>query len=324
MAKPAVMQEKTNSIFWPMASLIIIILTVTLSRGMPRPFGGLHSWASASGAWAARAHIKYGLDYTKGMTTWAVGNPPTQNPTRYVDHPQLTVLSLALFMKIFGVSEFSHQLLNLLLSVATLLVLLKLFKSIMDEKTALLAALLYALFPLIGYFGTGGFPNLFGFLAIYGYLALTGRIEAARSRRFYVIMLTAALFLAAQFGWAGFFFAMAIGFDYLFQCLFRKKMPDIKMLAVLAGAPLGSMLLNFTVMASGYGWDISKIIELYRWRSAEGEMPEFMWGQWFAKMWEFGATNFTVPVLIAAILYLTIGQLLVFGQPKSEQTGSRP
>jgi hypothetical protein len=114
---------------------------------------------------------------------------------------------------------------------------------------------------------------------------------------------------------------MAIGFDYLFQCLIRKKLPEIKILVVLAGAPFSSLLLDFIVMAAGYGWDINKIIELYQWRSAKGEMPEFQWGAWFTKMWEFGATNFTVPVLILGILYLTIGQLLVFGQPKSEQAG---
>ena len=323
MAKTTVIPEKESNIFWPTASLIMIILVLTMARGVPRPFGGLHSWATASGAWAARAHVKYGLAYTKGMTTWAVGNPPTPNPTVYKDHPQLAVLSLALFMKIFGVSELSYQLLNILMSLGTLLIILKLFKGLLDNKTALLAALFYVLFPLIGYFGTGGFPNLFGFLAIYCYLALTERIESERNKRFYMIILATALFFAVQFGWTGFFFGMAIGFDYLFQCLVRKKMPDIKILAVLAGAPLGSMLLNFIIMASGYGWNIDKIVELYRWRSAKGEMPEFVWGAWFAKMWGFAATNFTVPVLIAAILYLTIGQLLVFSQPKPAQADFR-
>jgi hypothetical protein len=208
------------------------------------------------------------------------------------------------------------------MSLATLLIVLKLFKGLLDNKTALLASLIYVLFPLIGYFGTGGFPNLFGYLAIYAYLALTGRIEAHRGSRVYTTILAASLFLASQFGWTGFFFGMAIGFDYLFQCLIRKKMPEVKILAILAGGPLASLLLNFTIMASGYDWNVGKIVELYRWRSAKGEMPEFIWGDWFAKMGEFAATNFTVPVLVVAILYLTIGQFLVFSQPDPAQTGS--
>jgi hypothetical protein len=116
---------------------------------------------------------------------------------------------------------------------------------------------------------------------------------------------------------------MAIGFDYLFQCLIKKKLPELKSLIVLAGAPLSSMLVNFISMAGGYGWDINKIIELYQWRSAKGEMPSFEWGAWFAKLWEFAATNFTVPILIVAILYLTIGQMLVFSQPKQTHDGRR-
>jgi len=319
--QPIAKQKLTS--FWAIVGLLAILLVCEMAHDINRPFYGLHSWADASGAWAARSHVKYGLAYTKGISTWAVGNPPAQNPKRYMDHPQPAVLFLALFMKIFGVNEMSHRLNNVFLSLATLLIILKLLKALLDNKTALLAALFYLLFPLIGYFGTGGFPNLFGYLAIYSYLAVTGRIESQKSKRFYTAVLAISLFLASQFGWEGFFFGMAIGFDYLFQCLIKKKLPELKSLIVLAGAPLSSMLLNFIIMAAGYGWDINKIIELYQWRSAKGEMPSFEWGAWFAKLWEFAATNFTVPILIVAILYLTIGQLLVFSQPKSAQDGRR-
>ena len=324
MKKEASLKQTGKTLnFWFCGGLLVILLVSILARDITRPFYGLHSWADASGAWAARSHVKYGLSYTKGASTWAVGNPPAQNPKRYMDHPQLAVLFLALFMRIFGVTETSYQLLNLFMSIATLLIILKLFKALLDNKTALLAALFYVLFPLIGYFGTGGFPNLFGYLSIYSYLALTGRIEAQKSKRFYTAVLVLSSFLALQFGWTGFFFGMAIGFDYLFQCLIKKKLPELKVLIVLAGAPLGSLLLNFIIMAAGYAWNVNKIIELYQWRSAKGEMPSFEWGAWFEKLWEFAATNFTVPVLIAVILYLTIGQLLVFSQPKSVQAGYR-
>jgi hypothetical protein len=324
MKKEAGLNQTDKTLnFWFCGGLLVILFVSIMARDIDRPFYGLHSWADASGAWAARSHVKYGLSYTKGASTWALGNPPVQNPKRYMDHPQLAVLSLALFMKIFGVSEMSQKLNCVFFSIATLLIILKLFKALLDNKTALLAALFYVLFPLIGYFGTGGFPNLFGYLAIYSYLAVTGRIESQKSRRFYTAVLAISLFLAPQFGWEGFFFGMAIGFDYLFQCLIKKKPPEPKFLIVLAGAPLSSVLLNFIIMAAGYSWDINKIVELYRWRAAKGEMPVFEWGAWFAKLWEFAATNFTVPVLIVAILYLTIGQLLVFSQPKSAQDGRR-
>jgi hypothetical protein len=324
MKKEAGLNQTDKTLnFWLCGGVLVVLLVSILARDINRPFCGLHSWAEASGSWAARSHVKYGLSYTKGISTWAVGYPPSQKPDRYMDHPQVAVLSLALLMKIFGVNEMSYRLCNVFVAIATFWIILKLFKSLLDDKTALLAALLYILFPLTGYFCTGGFPTLFGYLAIYCYLAVTGRIESQKSKRFYMTVMAISLFLAPQFAWEGFFFGMAIGFDYLFQCLIKKKLPELKSLTVLAVAPLSSVLLNFIIMARGYGWDINKIVELYRWRAAKGEMPAFEWGAWFAKLWEFAATNFTVPILIVAILYLTFGQLFVLSQPKQTQDERR-
>jgi hypothetical protein len=57
-----------------------------------RPFCGLHSWAAVDRAWAATNHLNYGLGYTKGLYTLAVGNPPPAHPRRCVSHPSLTTL----------------------------------------------------------------------------------------------------------------------------------------------------------------------------------------------------------------------------------------
>ena len=47
-------------------------------------------------------------------------------------------------------------------------------------------------------------------------------------------------------------------------------------------------------------------------------MREFVWSAWFSTLWEFAVTNYTLPVLVTAILYLTIGQLVVFAPPVSK------
>ena len=77
--------------FWFCAGLLAILLASILSRDITRPFCGLHSWADAHGPWAARVHLKYGLTYTKGFSTRAVGYPPVEKPFRYLDHPQLPI-----------------------------------------------------------------------------------------------------------------------------------------------------------------------------------------------------------------------------------------
>lgn len=49
-----------------------------------RPYYGLHSWANANRAWAARSHVKYGLGYTRGYRTLVVGDPPPPREVHFV------------------------------------------------------------------------------------------------------------------------------------------------------------------------------------------------------------------------------------------------
>jgi len=318
-------KNKTNGNFWIFAGLLCILLISTMAQEVWRPFVGLHSWGKASGAWAARSHVKYGLGYTKGMSTWAVGNPPTEKPSRYMDHPQLGALSAALFMRIFGVNESSRRISEIILSVATLLLFLRILSKLLDDKTTLLAGLMYVLFPITGYFGLGYFVPLMGFWAIWCYLVLIGALyDGPEPKTLHKIGLVASLFLAIQFGWHGFFYPFAIAVHYIARCVYRRSLPDKGLLAILIIAPLSSLALNFTIMAAGYGWNFQKIIELYKWCSAKGEMQEFLWGAWFAKFWEFAGTNFTIPVLIIAILYLTFGQLIVFSYKRSGKKEDYP
>jgi len=325
MKKPdSLNQTNTGLNFWFCGGLLVILLVSTMARDITRPFYGLHSWAEASGAWAARSHVKYGLGYTRGVSTWAVGDPPAQNPRRYLDHPQLGGLTKAAVMTVLGVSEWSSRVVRVATSVIILLLFLKILRGLTDDKTALLSGLIYTIFPLTGYFGFGDWPIVFSFLALWNYLVLIGAIrngpEPARLHKF---GLAIGLFLSLQYGWTGFFYAFAIGVHYVGRCIFRKQLPDKVLLAILILAPLSSLALDFIIMAGGYGWDFTKITELYKWRSAKGEMQEFQWGTWFAKLWEFAILNFTLPILITAIAYLTIGQLFVFLQPTPQQHNQR-
>jgi len=90
--------------FWIFAFGIILILILTSVfdfslkpasyKGLfiNRPYYGLHSWANANRAWAARNHVKYGLVYTRGYHTLAVGDPP---PKRHIPEPEKLDLQFA-------------------------------------------------------------------------------------------------------------------------------------------------------------------------------------------------------------------------------------
>ena len=309
--------------FWLCGGLLAILLVCTLGRDIDRPFYGLHSWVEASTSWVIRSHIKYGLGYTKGLCTWAVGDPPAETPNRYYDHPQLNNLLCSVFYRVFGLREQSFRIMKIVFGIISLFLFLRILKELLDHKTALLAGLFYVLFPLTAYFGTGGWLFVLGLWAFWCYLTLIGVLNKGCDKKvLHKWGLGVSLFLFLQVTWSGFFFALAIGVHYVFRCIHKRQMPEMSLLAILIIAPLSSLMVSLAIMAAGHGWDVQKVIELYKWRSAKGEMPEFLWGAWFAKFWEFAVTNFTLPILLTTIIYLTLGQLYVFasGGPLDKQT----
>ena len=263
--QPIAKQRLTS--FWVIVGLLAILLVSQMSHDINRPFYGLHSWAEASTAWVSRAHVKYGLAYTKGVTTWAVGDPPPKNPSRYWDHPQLSNLILSFFMRVTGVSEQTVRIYRISLALSALLIFLILLRQLTDDKTTLLSGLFFVLFPLVQYFGTEGWLMPPALLAYWFYLKLIGVISGNPEKRLlYYLALAAALFFGLLFGWSAFFFAMAVGIHYVCHCIHRRSWPDKILLAILVFAPFLGLAVDFTIMAAGYNWDIQKIVDLYKWR----------------------------------------------------------
>ena len=314
--------------FWLIGCLLAILLCVIGTRNITRPFTGLHSWAQANGAWSGRTHVAYGLGYTKGIRTFAVGQPPTETPKRYWDHPQLGGLMAAAAMKIFGINESSMRITDLMTGLGSLFLFLLILRGLFsDDRTVILSALLLVLFPLIGYFGMGGWANLAIFANIYFYLiCIKGLIDGPEPKLWHRVALGACLFLSLQLSWLSFFYAFAIGSHYVLGCVFKKRRPDWPLLCILFFAPVASILITFIIMAGGYNWDVNKIVELYKWRSAKGEMQQmqsFDWGAWFSKLWQYSVEDFTKPLLILSMAYLTIGQLFVFMETSKDPISRR-
>lgn len=230
-------------------------------------------------------------------------------------------------MIIFGADERGVRIGAIVKAAICFLIFLRILRGLLDDRTVLLAGLMFAIFPITGYFGVRAWLTpvyLLGFLAIWCYLVTIGSLKnAPEPKPIHKWTLAISLFLILQMRWEGFFYALAIGVHYVFRCIKRRRLPEKTLLTILIAAPLSSLILNFTIMAAGHGWEWQKIWALYQWRASKGEMadvmPVFDWGMWLARMWEFGLTNFTLPVLIIAIGYLTVGQLFVFSRPGSRR-----
>jgi len=305
--------------FWLCALLIALLSSTLLFRDIDRPFWGLHSWGEAHAAWVARSHVVYGLGYTKGFDTFAVGNPPEQKPTRYLDHPQGRTWLDALAMLIIGTNELAIRVPNLIATFLTVLIFIKILKALTDYRVALLAGFFFATFPLTGYFGVWGVSTWFtptAMLTIWYYLLVTGIVpqkNAHKNRHKWLLALL--LFLILQMTWEGFFVALALGVHFICRQIKKKKFPDLSTLAILIIAPLSSLLLDFLILSAGRGWNFHEIIEIAKWRATSGELKNLNWAGWFRLFRIHAVTNFTAPALIIAIFALTLGQLYVLLNP---------
>ena len=294
-------------LFWVAGGILAAFLVVwTFAWDIARPFAGLHSWGLADGPWYARTHVRYGLGYTHGVRTQAVGNPPPAEPTRYLAHPQLNGLVMAAGLWIFGPHEWSDRVMELLWGLGSLLILLAILRRLVGDVAALAAAAVWLLLPITGYFGTGGTTYLAAFGALWLYLAAIGEFGDVAPRRRHLAGLAAVLLVLLQLSWTGWFFAVAIFVHYVARCVRRRSRPDAKLLGVLIGAPAVSGVVVGLIMLAGFGWSFQPIFDYYRWRAARGEMTgqmaAFDWGAWLRRFWEFALTNFTPWVIAAAAL----------------------
>ncbi|MBI2327777.1 glycosyltransferase family 39 protein [Candidatus Curtissbacteria bacterium] len=134
--------------------LILIFAGILISINLDKPFIGHHDW---NGAWYsnfARNFTRYGLLQTK---FGSVLNYDFVNPSdfRYFTHyPPLLPILLFVSFKIFGISEWSARIVPLLFSLATISAIYFLGLKFFDKKTAVLAAAISTVFPIMIYFGT--------------------------------------------------------------------------------------------------------------------------------------------------------------------------
>jgi hypothetical protein len=286
-------------LFWILAIGLSILLTAIMVRDITKPFVEMHSWGHAHDAWVARSHVKYGLGYTKGFDTFAVGNPPAANPTRYLDHPVLFTLINAAVMYALGINEWSMRAVNIICTIIALLLFLKILRHLFDDATSLLAGLFFCLFPLIAFYGVNMWLYPLALLAYWCYLSLIGALKDSAVKKWHKPVLAIAIFLAIQMTWEGFFFAMAMGIHYVCHCIHKRKRPDGSLLLILAIAPFASLALDFIVLAAGQNWDFKRLFELARIRSSSGELGNALtWTVWFARFVEHAFTNFSLPVTL--------------------------
>ncbi len=295
---------------WRAASngILVFLFVFLAAREIDRPFDGLHSWDAAIAAWPARSHLDYGLGYTRGVATLAVGNPPPAVPPWYLDHPQLHVLLDAGAMAIFGRNEVALRLAALIVTAASLPFLIVLLRRLYDEETAVLATFLYIVFPITPYFNAACWTYWllpFVLLAYWCYLILIGELrDGPPPGRRHFLGLGLAFFVLPQLEWVGFFYVAAIGSHYLLRCFEKHQRPDRRLLATLVLSPLASAVVVFGVLLYGRSGGFQGLLGLYEFRAQMANGSGRTSIGWFVKQWEMVQSNFTLPVVLIIGAYL--------------------
>ncbi|MEW5800107.1 MAG: glycosyltransferase family 39 protein [Bacteroidota bacterium] len=150
---------------------ILLILLVTLTTRLYHinfPIAGWHSWRQADTAAIARNFATENMNIAYPAIDWRGATPG------YVESEfQLYTFTIALLYKIFGIHEIFGRALSVICSVLTVLGLYLLVKKMIDEKTALWAALFYSILPLSIYYGRTFMPEqmmlMFSAFGIYFY-----------------------------------------------------------------------------------------------------------------------------------------------------------
>ncbi len=324
-------------LFWLIAAVLCAYFVGAKAWNIDRPFVGLHAWNQAHGAWFARVHATYGLGYTRGVATEAVGNPPPADPHRYMDHPQLNMLISGGWMWLTGPHEWSLRLFAIIVGIPAILLFYGLVNRLADLRTAAIATALVVMFPISAYFGIGGTIFLTGVGAFWLYFVLIGefREEGKPARWYHWAGFMAILFVMPQLNWSCFFYVAAIGFHYIGRCIRRRHWPSIRLLAAMAIPSIAGMAMVFVVMLAGMQWDASRIWELYRWRAGKAELSGQkglegwgFWKVWLDTLWNYAVLNFTYAALLVAILgaaaHVTWTLVQRFGRGVKEAIGRSP
>jgi len=215
---------------------------------------GHEGWLGAQTGIGALNFIKHGFVELHFCVTLAPlqPTPPTKPADYYAGHPMLNYYAVALLWKLVGVSELSARLYMILLALGSIVFFFLLVRDLTGRDIpALLAAALYASFPVVRYYGhqVNGEIGLLFFVA--GGLWAFNRFLAVKERKerpIWLALLAVFFLLACLMDWFSYIYAGLVAVALLLQGPRRWGAAGAVLLAM--GLALGLFFLP-VIMATG-------------------------------------------------------------------------
>lgn len=293
-------------------SLVLIIAFLLLIPKINQPFWGHHEWNGVFYSNIARNYLRYGFLTTKLGEVSNYGMVRPADFRFHTQHPVLFPIFLAVFFKLFGVSEISARLFAIFFSLTSLVVLNLILKKIFRLRYSCFYLLLAILTPLFLYYARmpvyEPIISLFILLAIYFYFSW--RKEEDKK---YFILTTLSLFICQMIEWPGFYLA-AILFSHhlLFPVRKEKRFVGLWWL-VLSLASFLVIVFHQFILTGQIGGSLARIFLV---RLTGGNGHPFTFWQFFrielARMRSF----FTSAPLVLAFFWLIVYWKKVFQKKK--------
>ena len=255
---------KRNNWCWVLLALAALFYCLVCARGIAGPWHwGHNGYNGAAFSQAAKNSARFGII---GQAPYHYDREPPPPSAIYTHHPLAIHAHLVTSFAIFGAHEGAARAIPFAYSLAAWLMLVLLVRRFWGDRTACLAGLAYALTPLNLIFANmvdheqGGIFACLLLLYLYLRWLETGG-------RFFAVLCAAAVTLAVQFDWPGYYVAFAIAVHCLVAGIRGTAPPRWRsFIAGFSAVTLANMLVFFAwIYATRDGLD--DMAEAFRIRS---------------------------------------------------------
>ncbi|HKQ47342.1 MAG TPA: glycosyltransferase family 39 protein [Phycisphaerae bacterium] len=290
--------------------LMVAIYATGLSRGVTRPWTGMHDWNGAFFSQLARNLLRYPASVHHGMGVMAMGDaiPPPEERSLYARHPPALVWMVAAAFAAGGEKEWVARLLPIAASLATLVLFVRLVHRKHGTETAVYAGLIYALMPMTVYFGRMVNHEAICLLLMMATLVAWQMRENSAvggTRQWAASLCAICLALMIWVDWAGLLFAGLFCAWLVWQWR-RRRIGSLPVLIIGGTAVMTSIGMVVFLVYAGFEGRWADLIAMFNARRTTAAKDQLQ------RVWTHVIQNLSWPVFLLAIagIGVSIGRRL--------------
>ena len=287
--------------------IILAIGLLLLSRNVNGWFTGWREENNALYSIFARNHVQYGLGYTKLFNTWGDTAAPPAQPHRYLNHPPLLSVWVAIPMYVFGDHEWVARSVPIATTLGSVLLLMIIVSRLQSPALGLLSGLFYVTLPLITYFGRmldhESPVQFFSLLMLHGYLQWTGIYGGEYSRKAGALYYALGTILGIGTGWTAIVMAVLIWLWHIGRTFGSSLQHKILLwVTIIPAASQAAVILH---IMWGCQWKTKWLGALLLSRTVGPQHP-LSWSGWFSENFVYLRENVSDFGIAAAVVYLLV------------------